>query len=283
MMKLIDLHAHTSESDGSLSPTELVKLAKAQGLAAVAVTDHDTAEGLEEAMWAAAAEGVELVPGIELSVDYRGEGVHILGYFIDPDAEALKELLAWVVWERERRNGQIAEVMAADGLPVSLEYMHERFPEAVIGRPHFSAVLVENGVVSSVAEGFEKYLSPGGRYYRRRQYIPIDMAFDAIKRSGGKAVFAHPLQYRYSHGELIELTELLVEKGLTGMECIYSVYTPEETEYLRSIAEKYGLCVTGGSDFHGSGKPHIQLGSGCGDMKVPYELLEKLKNAKIKV
>lgn len=273
----IDLHIHTTESDGSMSPTEVVETAKSLGLAAVAITDHDTAEGVEEALWAGARFGVEVIPGIELSTEYRGEGVHILGYFIDPDAEALKELLAWVVWERERRNAQIAEAMAADGLDVSLEYMHERFPEAIIGRPHFSAVLVENGVVKSVAEGFDKYLSPGGRYYRARQYIPMDMAFDTIRRSGGKAVFAHPLQYAYSHEELIELTELLVEKGIVGMECIYSVYTPEETAYLKGIAEKYGLCVTGGSDFHGSGKPHIQIGSGCGSMNVPYELLEKLK------
>lgn len=277
MSRLVDLHVHTSESDGSLSPAGVVERARAQSLAAIAVTDHDTADGVEEAMWAGARLGVEVIPGIELSVDYKGEGIHILGYFIDPDAEALRELLAWVVWERERRNGEIADAMAADGLPVSLEYMHKRFPEAIIGRPHFSAVLVENGVVGSVAEGFEKYLSPGGRYYRKRQYIPMDMAFDAIKRSGGKAVFAHPLQYRYSHGELIALTELLVEKGIVGMECIYSVYTPEETAYLKSIAERYGLCVTGGSDFHGSGKPHIEMGNGCGDMEVAYEVLEKLK------
>lgn len=277
MRKLIDLHVHTTASDGTLSPSEAVMLAHSLGLEAMAVCDHDTAEGVAEAVAAGAEAGIEVIPGIELSVDYKGEGIHILGYFIDPGSEALEELLAWVVWERERRNGEIAAAMAADGLPVSVEYMHRRFPEAIIGRPHFSAVLVENGLVGSVSEGFDKYLSPGGRYYRKRQYIPMDMAFDVLRRSGGKAVFAHPLQYRYSHDELLELTALLKEKGIVGMECIYSLYDAEQVEYLKGIAAEYGLCVTGGSDFHGAGKPHIAMGSGCGCMEVPCEVLKNLK------
>lgn len=279
MRRLIDLHIHTRESDGTLSPTEVVERAKELGLAAIAVTDHDTADGVGEAMRAGAERGVEVIPGIELSVDYRGYGVHILGYFIDPASAALKELLAWVVWERERRNGEIAGAMADDGLSVSMEYMHSRFPDAIIGRPHFSAVLVENGLVASVKEGFDRYLSPGGRYYRKRQYIPLDMAFDVLRRSGGKAVFAHPLQYRFSHEELLELTALLKAKGIVGMECIYSLYDAEQVAYLQEIAGDFELCVTGGSDFHGEGKPHIAMGSGCGGMEVPYELLEKLKKA----
>lgn len=279
MRRLIDLHIHTRESDGTLSPTEAVERAKELGLAAIAVTDHDTADGVGEAMRAGAERGVEVIPGIELSVDYRGYGVHILGYFIDPASAALKELLTWVVWERERRNGEIAGAMADDGLSVSMEYMHSRFPDAIIGRPHFSAVLVENGLVASVKEGFDRYLSPGGRYYRKRQYIPLDMAFDVLRRSGGKAVFAHPLQYRFSHEELLELTALLKAKGIVGMECIYSLYDAEQVAYLQEIAGDFDLCVTGGSDFHGEGKPHIAMGSGCGGMEVPYELLEKLKEA----
>ncbi len=279
MRKLIDLHVHTSESDGSFSPREVVEKASESSVAAISVTDHDTADGLTEAMRAGEEFGVEVVPGIELSVDYKGYGIHILGYFIDPMNPALRELLDWVVWERERRNAEIAAAMDADGLNVSLDYMHERFPEAIIGRPHFSAVLVERGLVKTVGEGFDKYLSPGGKYYRKRQYIPMDRAFDALRRSGAKAVFAHPLQYRFSHDELMELTALLKEKGIVGMECIYAVYSPEQTAYLKSVAEEFDLCITGGSDFHGAGKPHIAIGSGCGDMKVDYEVLETLKKA----
>ncbi len=277
MRKLVDLHVHTSESDGTLSPAEVVEMAKELGLAAIAVCDHDTADGVAEALSAGEKLGVEIIPGIELSVDYRGYGIHILGYFIEPGSEALQELLDWVVWERERRNGEIVAAMDADGLNVSLQLMHEKFPEAIIGRPHFSAMLVERGLVESVSEGFEKYLSPGGKYYRKRQYIPMDMAFDVLRRSGGKAVFAHPLQYRFSHDELLELTALLREKGIVGMECVYPLYDSEQSEYLKAIAADFDLCITGGSDFHGTGKPDIAMGSGRGDMEVPYEVLEKLK------
>lgn len=279
MKSLIDLHIHTTASDGSMSPSEAVALAKEKGLAAIAVTDHDTAEGVAEALAAGGKMAVEVVPGIEISVDYRGCGVHILGYFIDPHAEALEELLDWVVAERERRNGEIAAAMAADGLPVSLGLLHEKYPDSIIGRPHFAQCLVENGLVNSVKEGFDKYLSPGGRYYRKRQYIPIERAFDVIHRSGGKAVFAHPFQYGFSHEELLELTALLKSLGAVGIECIYSGYAPKQVEYLKGISEDFGLCVTGGSDFHGAGKPHIAMGSGTGGMEVPYELLEKLKRA----
>ncbi len=277
MIGSIDLHIHTTASDGSLSPSEVVALAEKAGMKAIAITDHDTADGIEEAAAAAKEQGIELVPGIELSVDYKGRGIHILGYFIDTKNKHLRSLLDWVISERERRNAIIAEAMRADGMAVSLDELHEKYPESVIGRPHFAAELVAEGKVESVKEGFDKYLSPGGRYYRKREYIPMDMAFEALRRCGAKAVFAHPLQYRLSHEELLELTALLKEKGIVGMECIYSVYSPEESAYLKTLAADFDLCVTGGSDFHGAGKPHISIGTGCGDMKVGYELLEKLK------
>lgn len=279
MSGLIDLHVHTTASDGTLSPSEAVMLARSLGLAAIAVTDHDTAAGVAEAVAKGAELGIEVVPGIELSVDYRGYGVHILGYFIDPENESLRTLLDWVVWERERRNAEIAGAMAADGLAISLEYMHSLFPEAIIGRPHFAAALAEKGFAENVADGFKKYLNKGGRYYRKRQYIPMDLAFDTLEKCGAKAVLAHPLQYRFSNDELLELTDLLVEKGLVGMECIYSLYSGEESRYLMEIAESHGLLVTGGSDFHGSRKPHIQMGSGCGNMEVSHTVLENLKKA----
>lgn len=277
MRRRIDLHVHTTASDGSLRPSEAVALAAKEGLAALAVTDHDTADGIGEAAAAALEYGIELVPGIELSVDYKGRGIHILGYFIDPENKHLRSLLDWVISERERRNGRIAQSMRDDGLDVSIESLHEKYPDSVIGRPHFAAELVAAGMVESVKEGFDKYLSPGGRYFRKREYIPMDMAFEALGKSGAKAVFAHPLQYKFSHAELVELTALLKEKGIVGMECIYSVYSPEESAYLKNVAADFDLCITGGSDFHGAGKPHIHVGSGCGDMEVDYVLLEKLK------
>ena len=278
MSGCIDLHVHTTASDGTFSPSGAVWLARESGLKAIAITDHDTADGVREALDEGKLCGVEVIPGIELSVDFRGHGVHILGYFIDPEAEPLIKLLDWVIEERERRNEKMAAAMRADGIDITLEYMHKRFPDSIIGRPHFAAVLAEKGFADSVADGFLKHLNRGCVYYRKREYIPMDMAFDTLHRCGAKAVFAHPLQYRLSHEELIELTELLIGKGVVGMECIYSLYSEGEREYLMDIARRYGLCVTGGSDFHGAGKPHIRMGSGCGDMEVPYRVLENLKN-----
>ena len=272
-MKRIDLHIHTTASDGSLSPTETALRAAEAGLCAIAVTDHDTTAGVAEALEAGARCGVEVVPGVELSVDYRDEGIHILGYFIDPLNPVLRELLDWVVTERDARNETIAAAMRADGIPVTVEALRARHPGAVIGRPHFAEALAEHGTAKSVRDAFDRFLDTGLKYYRERTYIPMDRAFEAIRAAGGKAVFAHPFQYEYSEPELVALTRLLVDHGLAGVECIYSRYTPEQVRYLKDLAGFYGLCVTGGSDFHGAGKPDIALGG----VPVPYELLEGLR------
>ena len=220
MSGLIDLHIHTTASDGSFSPSEAVALAEKAGLKAIAITDHDTADGLEEASAAAMEREIELVRGIELSLDYKGRGVHILGYFVDTENEHLRALLDWVISERQRRNGLICEAMREDGIDITLDALYEKYSTSVIGRPHFAAELVAAGRIASVKEGFDKFLNPGGRYYRKREYIPIDMAFDALHKCGAKAVFAHPLQYRFSHEELLELVALLKEKGIAGIECV---------------------------------------------------------------
>lgn len=276
-MKYIDLHAHTTASDGTLTPRELVAYAAEKGLAAVAITDHDTVEGAARSGELEREYGVEVVPGIEISAEYFGYGIHILGYFIDPASPAMARVLDWVLGERERRNRQIIELMRADGVNVSAAALRERWPGAVIGRPHLAAALVENGLCASVQESFDRFLSEGKKYYRPRTYLPLDTAFECIRAAGGKAVFAHPLQYGMGERALLALTKRLVDAGCVGMECLYSGYTPEQSEYLRGIARRFGLCVTGGSDFHGGRKPHIDLGSGTGELAVPYELLERLR------
>ena len=272
-MRRVDLHVHTTASDGSLSPAEAVRLASEKGLSAVAVTDHDTTAGVAEAVEAGERYGVEVVPGVELSVDYEGEGVHILGYFIDPAHPVLRELLDWVVAERDARNEAIAAAMRADGVPVTVESLRAGRPGAVVGRPHFAQALTEHGAAASIRDAFDRFLSRGMKYYCARRYIPMDRAFEAIRAAGGKAVFAHPFQYKYTEPELVILTRTLVEKGLSGVECVYSGYTPEQVGYLKELSGFYGLCVTGGSDFHGAGKPEAELGGAA----VPYELLEGLK------
>ena len=279
-MKWIDLHNHTTASDGTFSPEQAVAYAAKKGLAAMAVTDHDTAAGAAEALGYAGRYGVEVIPGIEISADYRGlGGVHLLGYFIDPHSPHLAPVLDWIIADRTARNERIAALMRADGLDVSLEAMEEKHPGTVIGRPHFAQELVERGLCESVTEGFRRYLDRGKPYYQPRHFLPLDQAFRAIREAGGKAVFAHPLQYRLGNENLTALTARLTEAGCVGMECLYSGYTPEQSAYLMNLAARFGLCVTGGSDFHGSGKPQIDMGSGTGDLRVPYELLEKLREA----
>lgn len=274
-MQKIDLHVHTTASDGTLTPAQAVALAKEQGLAAVAVTDHDTASGYAEAAAAGEVLGVEVVPGIEISTKYGG-AVHILGYYIDPQSESLAAVSEWLVRDRDQRNRKMAELMAADGLPVSYEDMHRRFG-AVIGRPHFAELLVELGLARDMQDAFDRYVEKGQKYYLPRTILPIERAIEIIRSAGGVPVLAHPFQYKRDDAGLREMIEYCVSLGLKGMECRYSGYDAEKSAYLEALAEEYGLVKTGGSDFHGSNKPHIRLGSGTGGLEVPYEYLEKLK------
>lgn len=272
-MARVDLHVHTTASDGGLSPSEAVFHARELGLSAIAVTDHDTAAGVAEAAAAGRQAGVEVVPGIEISIDYRGYGIHLLGYFINPDSPAMQRLLELVIAERWRRNDCIIEKMRADGIPISRESLLHRFPDSVVGRPHFAAALVEQGLAATVQDAFARYLNRGCPYYEARRYIPVEDAFSVIREAGGKAVFAHPLQYRFSEAELEALTAFLTERGAVGMECLYTGYSPAQVRRLRTLAEHFGLCITGGSDFHGSGKPRNPMGQ----PEVPYGLLTALR------
>ena len=274
-MKKIDLHVHTSASDGTLSGADVAKLAHSQGLSAIAITDHDTASGYYEAAAAGEELGLEVVPGIEISTKY-GRAVHILGYYIDPKAPSLEHVLNWIINDRDTRNRKMAELMAADGIPVSYEMMHERYGE-VIGRPHFASLLVEFGLANSIQDAFDRYVEKGQKYYQPRTILPIERAVEIVIEAGGIPVLAHPFQYRMDDALLRELIEYCMGFGLRGMECRYSGYNEEMVAYLEALAEEYGLVKTGGSDFHGSNKPHISLGSGMGELNVPYGFLEKLK------
>ena len=274
-MKRIDLHVHTTASDSTASPAEAVRLAKEAGLSAIAITDHDTVSGYAEAAEAGKALGVEVVPGIEISTKY-GRAVHILGYYIDPDSDKLAPVLEWVVHDRDERNRKMAELMAADGLPVSYEEMHRRFG-AVIGRPHFAEVLVELGLAKDIRDAFDRYVEKGQKYYLPRNFLSIERSIEIIREAGGVPVLAHPFQYKLDDAGLRELIEHCMESGLQGMECRYSGYSVEQSKYLGRLAEEYGLIKTGGSDFHGDNKKHISIGTGTGHLEVPYKYLEKLR------
>lgn len=274
-MKTIDLHIHTTASDGTESPAEAVRRARELGLGAIAITDHDTVSGCAEAVSEGQKLGLEVVPGVELSSRY-GRTIHILGYFLRTNSPALTRVLDGVVAERDARNRKMAAMMAADGIPIDYEEMHRRFGP-VIGRPNFGQILVELGRASSVQDAFDRFIEKGQRYYLPRKMISIERSVEVIREAGGVPVLAHPFQYRLEESALRQLIEHCMDHGLLGLECRYSLYDEEQSQYLLSLASEYGLIPTGGSDFHGSNKPQIALGTGKGDLAVPAAWLEPLR------
>ena len=278
-MREIDLHVHTTASDGTETPREVVERAKIQGLKAIAITDHDTVLGCREAMEAGSELGVEVVPGIEFGTKY-GIAVHMLGYYMDLDSPVLEAMTRSIVEDRDQRNEKTVKLMQENGIDVTYAQLKERFGE-VIGRPHFAHILMENGLAESVPDAFSRLLGKGMKYHQYRHTLEIHEVIECIVNSGGVAVLAHPFQYKKNDAELRELIEHCIGFGLKGMECRYSGYTLEQVEYLEALAEEYGLIKTGGSDFHGENKPQIEIGAGIeGNLDVPYQWLEKLKAIK---
>lgn len=276
-MKRIDLHTHTNISDGSETPESAVKHAFDIGLAAIAITDHDTAAGVKRAKVAGKEYGVEVIAGIELGCGWYGREVHMLGYGIDPDDEGLKGVLDGIVRDRHDRNLKMAKLLSDDGIKVDLSELERKHEGSVIGRPHFALCLVEAGIADSVKDAFVRFLDPGRKYYVRRHFLTLEEAAKLIKNAGGVPVIAHPLQYKLPDEGMTELLTRASAAGVKGLECRYSGYDEETVQRLIRLAESYGLSPTGGSDWHGTHKPHIEMGSGeNGELCVPYEYLENL-------
>ena len=277
-MREIDLHVHTNISDGSESPENTVKYAKELGLKAIAVTDHDNVGGIAAARSAGEKCGLEVVGGLELGCGWYGREVHMLAYDFDPDNKWLRATLGWIITDRHERNEKIAKLISDDGIKIDLAELEERHKGSSIGRPHFALCLVEAGVAADVQDAFKRFLDPGCRYYIRRNFLSVEEAAETIRGAGGKPVIAHPGQYRLTEEGMTELMQRAEKAGVAGLECHYSGYSPQQVAEYVAYAEKYGLCVTAGSDWHGKHKPHIQLGSGVsGELCAPYELLRKLR------
>ena len=279
----IDLHAHTTASDGSFSPAELVRHARDIGLNAVAVTDHDTFGGWDQALRAGEEIGVEVVPGIELSVSDGQEKWHLLGYYFERDSELGAEL-AELQRERARRNDMIVENLNALGHDVTMERVREIAGEgAQIGRPHIATALMELGAVSSVQNAFDTLLAEGGPAYASKQTLHPADAVRLIHQAGGVAIWAHPTRAPSERAALLDFTrgeamlKQWIEWRLDGLETYYGAYTPDEVAWTNAMAEKYGLLGTGGSDFHGKTKPTVALGAVNGGAEVPDGVLERLK------
>lgn len=278
----VDLHAHTTASDGSLTPTELITQASALGLAAIAVTDHDTTAGLAEAAEAARAAGIDFVPGVELSVEDDGGRFHLLGYLFDPDDENLLTTLASIRVARARRNEQMAVRMAELGLPVTMDDVRAQAGDKgeVIARPHFARALMAAGIVNSTQEAFDRFLATGKPLYLPKQVLTPHDAVALLHQAGGLAVMAHPGLVPLSESALAaRVSQLREEDGIDGIEAFYSQHSPAQTERFLALARAHHLVVSGGSDFHGSPKPHVPLGIVSDGRSAPTSLLVNLRAA----
>jgi len=276
---MLDLHTHSTASDGTLAPAELVALAERIGLTALALTDHDTTGGLPEALRAARGMPIELVPGVELSAASETGAIHIVGLYVDHANEELEAGLAWARRMRDERNPEIAKRLAALGVPVDLERVAEIARCGVVGRPHLAQAMVERGHVATREEAFERYLAPGGAAYVPKRKLEPAECIRLIRGSGGVPVLAHPDQTGLEGSELERLVAELKSCGLAGIEVYCPSYDSSKTRALRDLALEYELVESGGTDFHGDAKPAIRLGRGFGSMYVPDALLERMSLA----
>jgi predicted metal-dependent phosphoesterase TrpH len=277
-MTLCDLHMHSTHSDGTDSPRTLVEMAKARGLAAIAVTDHDTFSAWPEAKKAGEELGVRVLAGVEISVEYAGKTVHMLGYCFDSGADLLAEKLGVILKGREERNVQIVKKLNDLGMDISYDEIAAEAGGKVVGRPHFAAVMIRKGYVKERQEAFDKYLAKGAAAYMDRLRFGPEDSVAMIREAGGVAVLAHPKLVRFPEGEKLEdLVKALADAGLGGIECYYSLHTSEETEEYLRLAAKYNLVATGGSDYHGRNKPTISMGTGEGNLSVPIVCADELE------
>lgn len=287
---MIDLHVHSSYSDGSFTPEELVEYALNHDISAFALTDHDTVAGLDEALSYAgqlsgkvcaenpAGNTLEVISGIELSTEYEGRDIHIVGLFIDYKSERFQSYVTSFVRSRELRNEKMCRLLQEHGVAVTYDKLKETFPGAVITRAHYARFLTDNGYTGSMKEAFERYVGDHAPCYIPREKVTPAQAVSLIRDARGIPVLAHPVLYRMSTERLEQLVMELKAAGLLAIECLYSTYTAAETREMHAIAAKYGLVVSGGSDFHGSNKPGLQFGTGYGKLYIHEDILLNLRS-----
>lgn len=283
-MRYIDLHVHSNCSDGTFSPEELVVLGIKQELVAFSLTDHDTICGVEPAMKKAEEfdHKIQVIPGVELSCKYmvtpsQSVEIHMLGYQYDIHNKKLIDTLENISKERDARNQKMCKNLQDAGYPISYEALCKRFGDTILTRAHFARLLLENGGVPSMDYAFHTCLSSDSPYFVNREYLTPKSAIELIQESGGIPVLAHPLLYKLSVSQIRHMLDQLTSYGLCGIEALYSRNRGTDEAFVRKLADEYNLFITGGSDFHGSNKPDIELGRGTGDLRVPVMLLENLR------
>ncbi len=275
-MDYIDLHTHSHFSDGSMTPTDLVALASKSGLKAIALTDHDTFDGVGEALEAGKKYGVEVIPGIEFSAVSTGE-THILGFGIDITNKEINDAVNKAKELRLINNQRTAEALQKLGFDITVEDAKKLSPVGNMGRAHFAKVMEQKGYVSSVKEAFDLYLQKGKPAFNSLRLLEPEEAIRLIHAAGGKAFLAHLHLTKFKSEELENYVIKLKNAGLDGIEGYYTDYDDVMEKEYQALAKKHNLILSGGTDFHGANKPHIKIGVGYGNLKVPYELLEKIK------
>ena len=276
-MKAVDLHVHSTRSDGTYTPAELVEYAIKKDLRAFALTDHDTTTGIAEAVTASANSCVEVIPGIEFSTEYNGKDIHIVGLYIPYNDPLFMERLEEFQDSRTLRNMKMCQKLQEHGVNLSYEELNVAYPDAVITRAHYSNLLIKKGYVRSMPEAFERYIGDRAPCFVPREKITPVQAIKFLQESGAVSVLAHPTLYHFGNTELNKLVRLLKDAGLAAIEAIYSTYTLGEEHAIRKLAKDYELLISGGSDFHGANKPTIDLGNGKGHLFVPESVLQQIK------
>jgi len=277
-MGYVDLHLHTTASDGVLTPSEIVRYAKSRGLQAIAITDHDTIEGCEEGLSEGGKLGFEVIPGIEISAEHSPGSMHILGFFLDIYHPLLNERLEYLQRARAERNPKIIGKLNQLGVHITYEEVLKASGGGQVGRPHFANVLIEKKYVRSFQEAFERFLKKGALAYVDKVRFTSKEALHFINEAKGVAVLAHPNTLGMNgYPDLEKLILRLVDEGLKGIEVYYPEHSPAEIGQYKALAERFGLLSTGGTDYHGMEKNGLEIGMGRGDMKLPYSIVESLK------
>lgn len=281
-MSDIDLHTHTTSSDGTLTPTELIDLAVSKGLTSIAITDHDTTGGIDEAIaradyYRSLGTNIEVIPGIEFSTSLHNKDIHILGLFVDYKGEYFQGRLKHFAASRVRRNREMCQKLTSHGVSITYEEMLKEFPNRSISRANFAVLMLKKGYVKSIKEAFERYIGDHAPCYVPKKKLSPFRAIEIIRKAGGFPIFAHPMLTKMSNKNLDELVSKMKDLGLLGIEAVYSTYADADERFVRTLALRYDLAISGGSDFHGKNKPDIDLGTGRGNLYIPKELLENIK------
>ena len=280
MSRMVDLHTHTTASDGSYCPTSIVELAKKVGVSAIAITDHDTTDGIDEALGAGLKNNIEVVPGVEISVGGTDD-MHILGFFIDHKNPTIYQKLEGLKQSRDERNKEMIRKLQNDGFNITYDEVKQLTGAITMGRLHIAQAIEKKGLINDYRKIFKRYIVQGGSAYVAREKLCEKEGIETIIASGGMPFLAHINYLKKTDDEIDAIVKRLMGFGLAGVEAYYSGYTPQFEQLANNIADKYNLLKSGGTDFHGTRRKGVYIGTGRGNMCVPYSFLEKIKQASL--